>query len=176
MFSPPPVWFMDACWPQSMRNWSKELGRYCEWSCCRRRVNWKEGIEKTDVRRHQRVEERRARRKNSSSFPSSIIICAVCSARGDRHSRIGLHSYTSRCNTTTDWLGRASFVSRYFVFQLHVLGPDRTDRAVASPQTSFGVRSSRIQTPKDVYGETNGAEDWEGSFSSRGGMAVFADW
>ena len=108
--APPPVWFMDACWPQSMRNWSKELGRYCEWSCCRRRVNWKEGIEKTDVRRHQRAaEERRARRKNSSSFPSSIIICAVCSASGDRHSRIGLHSYTSRCNTTTDidWSTRA---------------------------------------------------------------------
>ena len=61
------------------------------------------------------------------------------------------------------------------VFQLHVLGPGRTDRAVASPQTSFGVRSSRIQTPKDVYGETNGAEDWEGTFSFRGGMAVFAD-
>ena len=56
-------------WPQSMRNWSKQLGRCCEWSCCRRRVNWKEGIEKTNVRRHQRAEERRARRKNSSALP-----------------------------------------------------------------------------------------------------------
>ena len=96
--------------------------------------------------------------------PTSSAPCAVPS--GDRHSRIGLHSYTSRCNTTTDWLGCTSFVSRYFVFQLHVLGPGRTDRAVAFPQTSFGVR----------YGETNGAEDWEGTFSSRGGTAVFADW
>ena len=97
----------------------------------------------------------------------------MCSASGDRHSRIGLHSYTSRCNTTTDWLGCTSFVSRDFPFQLHVLGPGRIDGAVASPQTSFGVRSSRIQTPKDVYGETNGAEDWEGTLSSRRGTAIF---
>ena len=147
-FRPTPVWFMDACWPQSMQNWSKELGRYCEWSCCRRRVNWKEGIEKTDGRRHQRAEERRARRKNSSSFPSSIIICAVCSASGDRHSRIGLHSYTSRCNTTTDWLGRTNFVSRYFVFQLHVLGPGRS--FVTSQRTSMGRLMGR-RTGKERF-------------------------
>ena len=56
----------------------------------------------------------------------------------------------------------------------HFTGPGRTDRAVASPQTSFGVRSSRTLTLKDVYRETNGGEDWEGIFSSRGGTAVFA--
>ena len=86
-----------------------------------------------------------------------------------------LPSSSAPCAVLVGTATRALDYAATQVFQLHVLGPGRTDRAVASPQTSFRVRSSRIQTPKDVYGESNGAEDWEGTFSFRGGMAVFAD-
>ena len=44
------------------------------------------------------------------------FICAVC--RRHCHSRIGLHSFTRRCSTTTDWLERTIFVPRDPAFQL----------------------------------------------------------
>ena len=76
-------------------NWEVAVSDRARW---RRTV--KEGIEKADVKRHQKAEGKRARRKNSSTLPSSNFICAMCSR--DCHSRIGLQSHTRRYSTTTD--------------------------------------------------------------------------
>ena len=67
-------------------NWEVAASDRARW---RRTV--KEGIEKADVKRHQKAEEKRARRENSSTLPGTQY-----------HSRIGLHSHTGRCSTTTD--------------------------------------------------------------------------
>ena len=52
-------------WPQSMRNWTKQLGIHGEWLS----LMVKEGIEKADVKRHQKAGEKRACHKNSSTLP-----------------------------------------------------------------------------------------------------------
>ena len=97
----PALRFMDACKRDlkaceiDPNNWEVARSNRARW---RRTV--KDGIEKADVKRNPKTEEKRARRKNSSTLPSSNFICAVCSR--DCHSRIGLHSHTRRCSTTID--------------------------------------------------------------------------
>ena len=56
--------------------------------------------EKANVKRHQKAEEKRARRKKSSTLPSFNLICPMCLR--DCHSRIGLHSHKRSCRTTID--------------------------------------------------------------------------
>ena len=102
-------------WPQSMRNWSKQLGRCCDWSCSLETDSERRN-EKANVKRHQKAEEKRARRKKSSTLPSFNHICPMC--RRDCHSRIDLHGHTWSCRTTIDWLGRTCLVSRDFTCPL----------------------------------------------------------
>ena len=100
--------------PQSMRNWSKQLGRCCDWSCTLETDSERRN-EKANVKRYQKAEEKRAHRKRSSTLPSFNLISPMC--RRDCHSRIGLRSHTRSC-TTIDWLRRTCLVSRDFTCQL----------------------------------------------------------
>ena len=90
-------------------------GKICDWSCSLETDNERRN-EKANVKRHQKAEEKRVRRKKSSTLPSFNLIFPMCCR--DCHSRIGLHSHTRSCRTTIDWLGRTYLVSRDFTCQL----------------------------------------------------------
>ena len=98
----PTLRFMDACKRDlkaceiDPNNWEVAASDRASW---RRTV--KEGIVKADVKRHQKAEEKRARRKNSSTFPSSNFICALYS-RDRPLAHWPTQRHTRRCSTTTD--------------------------------------------------------------------------
>ena len=100
-------------WPQSIL--IQTTGKICDWSCSLETDNERRN-EKANVKRHQKAEEKRVRRKKSSTLPSFNLISPMCCR--DCHSRIGVHSHTRSCRTTIDWLGRTYLVSRDFTCQL----------------------------------------------------------
>ena len=92
-------------WPQSMWNWSKQLGRCREVSCPL----------VTDSERRNRESRRETSPENwreAVLASNTALLCppptSSASCR-DFHSRIRLHSHTRRCSTTTNWLGCTIF-------------------------------------------------------------------